>query len=89
MIRRRPNISGFAKAVRIGDYRLRRLISALVLSRQESTSGGNGSGTSVWEKNLGGNAGSNDDSTPRYPSNYYVVNVIAVAAINKSGGLAS
>jgi hypothetical protein len=37
----------------------------------------------------GGNAGSNDDSTPSYPSNYNVANVITVAAINKSRRLAS
>jgi Subtilase family len=43
----------------------------------------------VWERNLGGNGGSNDDSTPSYPSNYNVANVIAVAAINKSRRLAS
>ncbi len=36
-----------------------------------------------------GNAGSNNDSTPSYPANYDVANVIAVAAIDANGGLAS
>jgi subtilisin family serine protease len=36
-----------------------------------------------------GNSGSNNDSAASYPSNYDVANVIAVAAINSSGALAS
>ncbi len=36
-----------------------------------------------------GNAGSNNDSTASYPSNYDLPNVIAVAAIDKNGALAS
>jgi subtilisin family serine protease len=36
-----------------------------------------------------GNSGTNNDVTASYPSNYEVANVIAVAAINSSGGLAS
>jgi thermitase len=36
-----------------------------------------------------GNAGSNNDTTPNYPSNYTNTNVIAVAAITSTGGLAS
>jgi subtilisin family serine protease len=36
-----------------------------------------------------GNSGSNNNTTPSYPSNYDVANVIAVAAISSSGALAS
>ena len=36
-----------------------------------------------------GNSGTNNDTTPSYPSNYNVANVIAVAAIDRMGGLAS
>ena len=36
-----------------------------------------------------GNSGTNNDTTASYPSNYDVPNVIAVAAIDKTGGLAS
>ncbi|MFK8137364.1 MAG: S8 family serine peptidase [Bdellovibrionales bacterium] len=36
-----------------------------------------------------GNSKSNNDSSPHYPSNYEVENVMAVAAINNSGELAS
>lgn len=36
-----------------------------------------------------GNSGTNNDVTPSYPSNYNVDNVIAVAAITSTGGLAS
>lgn len=36
-----------------------------------------------------GNNGTNNDSTPRYPANYNLPNVISVAAIDKSGALAS
>jgi len=36
-----------------------------------------------------GNSGTNNDTTPSYPSNYAVDNVIAVAAIDRIGGLAS
>jgi subtilisin family serine protease len=36
-----------------------------------------------------GNSGSNNDATPSYPSNYDVDNVIAVAAIDRFGALAS
>lgn len=36
-----------------------------------------------------GNSGTNNDTTPSYPSNYDVDNVIAVAAIESSGKLAS
>jgi subtilisin family serine protease len=36
-----------------------------------------------------GNSGTNNDTTPSYPSNYAVPNVIAVAAIDSSGALAS
>jgi subtilisin family serine protease len=36
-----------------------------------------------------GNSGSNNDSAASYPSNYDVANVVAVAAINSSGALAS
>jgi len=36
-----------------------------------------------------GNSGSNNDITASYPSNYDVANVIAVAAIDKTGALAS
>ena len=36
-----------------------------------------------------GNSGTNNDTTASYPSNYDAANVIAVAAIDKTGGLAS
>ncbi len=36
-----------------------------------------------------GNSGTNNDATPSYPSNYAVPNVIAVAAIDSNGNLAS
>jgi len=36
-----------------------------------------------------GNSGTNNDTTASYPSNYNVPNVIAVAAIDKNGALAS
>jgi subtilisin family serine protease len=36
-----------------------------------------------------GNSGTNNDTAPSYPSNYNLPNVIAVAAIDKTGGLAS
>ena len=36
-----------------------------------------------------GNSGTNNDTTPSYPSNYNVANVFAVAAIDRMGGLAS
>ena len=36
-----------------------------------------------------GNSGTNNDTTASYPSNYTVPNVIAVAAIDKAGALAS
>jgi subtilisin family serine protease len=36
-----------------------------------------------------GNSGTNNDATASYPSNYESPNVIAVAAINKTGGLSS
>jgi len=36
-----------------------------------------------------GNSGTNNDTTASYPSNYNVPNVIAVAAIDKAGALAS
>ncbi len=36
-----------------------------------------------------GNSGTNNDTTPSYPSGYDVPNVIAVAAIDDKGGLAS
>ena len=36
-----------------------------------------------------GNSGTNNDATASYPSNYNVANVIAVAAIDKTGNLAS
>ncbi len=36
-----------------------------------------------------GNSGTNNDTTPSYPSNYDSPNVIAVAAITSTGGLAS
>jgi subtilisin family serine protease len=36
-----------------------------------------------------GNSGTNNDATPSYPSNYDSPNVIAVAAITSTGGLAS
>jgi len=36
-----------------------------------------------------GNSGTNNDTSPSYPSNYDSPNVIAVAAINKTGGLSS
>jgi subtilisin family serine protease len=36
-----------------------------------------------------GNSGTNNDVTASYPSNYTSANVIAVAAINKTGGLSS
>ncbi len=36
-----------------------------------------------------GNSGTNNDTTPSYPSNYDVANVLAVAAIDKAGALAS
>ena len=36
-----------------------------------------------------GNAGTNNDTTASYPSNYDLPNVIAVAAIDRTGGLAS
>ncbi|GEO04527.1 hypothetical protein AAE02nite_21910 [Adhaeribacter aerolatus] len=36
-----------------------------------------------------GNAGTNNDATASYPSNYELPNVIAVAAIDKNGSLAS
>ena len=36
-----------------------------------------------------GNDGENNDTTPNYPSNYDVSNIIAVAATNSSDGLAS
>jgi len=36
-----------------------------------------------------GNSGTNNDATPSYPSNYESANVIAVAAITSTGGLAS
>jgi len=36
-----------------------------------------------------GNSGTNNDATPSYPSSYAVPNVISVAAIDNTGGLAS
>ncbi len=36
-----------------------------------------------------GNSGTNNDTSPSYPSNYDLPNVIAVAAIDKTGALAS
>ncbi len=36
-----------------------------------------------------GNNSSNNDSTPNYPSNYNVANIVAVAAIDRAGALAS
>jgi subtilisin family serine protease len=36
-----------------------------------------------------GNSGTNNDTTPSYPSNYNLANVIAVAAIDRNGALAS
>ncbi|QIP16045.1 S8 family serine peptidase [Spirosoma aureum] len=36
-----------------------------------------------------GNSGTNNDTSPSYPSNYNLPNVIAVAAIDQNGGLAS
>lgn len=36
-----------------------------------------------------GNSGTDNDTTASYPSGYDVANVIAVAAIDKTGGLAS
>ncbi|GAB2591608.1 S8 family peptidase [Spirosoma areae] len=36
-----------------------------------------------------GNSGTNNDTSPSYPANYNLPNVISVAAINRTGGLAS
>ncbi len=36
-----------------------------------------------------GNNSSNNDSTPQYPANYNVANIVSVAAISSNGGLAS
>jgi subtilisin family serine protease len=36
-----------------------------------------------------GNSSSNNDSTPTYPANYNVANVVSVAAIDRNGALAS
>lgn len=97
-----PNGGSLANAVKAVDYftNLKKAKGLDIVATNNSWGGGGFSQTllsAIGRANdagilfiaAAGNSGTNNDTTASYPSNYDVPNVIAVAAIDKSGALAS